>query len=100
MTWFAGIDVGSVTVKAVIISDGEVKAYKLIPAGSNYKAAAQKAMADALATAGLTLKDMANIIATGYGASNVDFASQQVTDISCWARGIHRTFPDVRTVIA
>ena len=99
MTWFAGIDVGSVTVKAVVISDGEVKAYKLIPAGSNYKAAAQKAMADALAQAGLTLKDMANIIATGYGASNVDFASQQVTDISCCARGIHRTFPDVRTVI-
>jgi predicted CoA-substrate-specific enzyme activase len=99
MAWFAGIDVGSVSVKAVVIDDGEVKAYHLTPAGANYRVAAQKAMEEALAKAGLSLKDMANIVATGYGASNVEFASQQVTDISCCARGISHVFPAVRTVI-
>jgi len=99
MAWFAGIDVGSVSVKAVIIDDGEIKAYHLTPSGANYRVAAQKAMEEALAKAGLSLKDMANIVSTGYGASNVDFASQQVTDISCCARGISHVFPAVRTVI-
>ena len=99
MAWFAGIDVGSVTVKAVITDNGEIKAYSLTPAGSNYKLAAQRAMTEALAKAGLSLKDIANIVATGYGANTVDFASQQVTDISCCARGINCIFPEVRTVI-
>lgn len=99
MAWFAGVDVGSVTVKVVITENGEIKAYHLTPAGSNYRVAAQKAMEEALAEAGLSLEDMANIVATGYGASNVESASQQVTDISCCARGISHTFPAVRTVI-
>ena len=49
--------------------------------------------------AGLGRQDIALTIATGYGAVNVPFASQQVTEISCQARGIRQIFPSVRTVI-
>ena len=82
MVLFAGVDAGSVTAKAIIVEDGQIKAYHMTPAGSNYRVAAQNAMDEALAKAGLSLKDIANIVATGYGANTVDFANQQVTDIS------------------
>ncbi len=99
MAFFAGIDVGSVTTKAVIVADGELGVYHVAPSGANYRLAAQKVMEEALAKAGLALDDLAYIVATGYGAANADFAAQQVTDISCCARGVNRLFPQVRTVI-
>jgi predicted CoA-substrate-specific enzyme activase len=99
MAYFAGIDVGSVTTKAVIVEDGELKFYHVHSSGSNYKLAALKVMEEALAKAGLCLDDLAYIVATGYGAGNAEFANEQVTDISCCARGINRLFPAVRTVI-
>ncbi|MFQ5924548.1 MAG: acyl-CoA dehydratase activase [Dehalococcoidia bacterium] len=99
MAFFAGIDVGSVTTKVVITRDSELTAYHVIPSGANYKMAAQKAMEEVLAKAGLSLEDIAYIVATGYGAGNVEFANQQVTDITCCAKGVNRLFPAVRTII-
>ena len=47
MVLFAGVDAGSVTAKAIIVEDGQIRAYHMTPAGSNYRVAAQNAM-DAL----------------------------------------------------
>jgi predicted CoA-substrate-specific enzyme activase len=38
-------------------------------------------------------------VATGYGRVAVAFADRQVTEISCYARGIHHLYPQVQTVI-
>ena len=99
MAWFLGVDVGSVTTKAVVTKDNELVAYQTMPSGSNYKIAAERVVTEALAKAGLSSEDIAYAVATGYGANNVDIASQQVTDISCCARGVSRLFPSVRTII-
>lgn len=99
MAWFMGIDIGSVTSKGVIIKDGELSVYHLIPSRSNYRTAAQEVKRELLAKLGLSLEDITNTIATGYGAGNVPFASQQVADIVCSARGISRIFPLARTLI-
>jgi predicted CoA-substrate-specific enzyme activase len=99
MAWFLGVDVGSVTTKAVVTKDSELVAYQTMPSGSNYKIAAERVVTEALAKAGLSSEDIAYAVATGYGANNVDIASQQVTDISCCARGVSRLFPSVRTII-
>lgn len=99
MAYFMGIDVGSVTTKAVIIKDGELGVSLMIPSGANYKTAAQRATEEILAKGGLSLSDIAYIIATGYGAGSCDLARERVSDISCCARGIHHWFPSVRTVI-
>ena len=99
MAYFMGIDVGSVTTKAVIVKDGELIVHHMIPSGANYRNAAQRGREEVLAKGGLSPSDIAYTIATGYGASNADFADHRVTDISCCARGVHRLFPSVRTVI-
>jgi len=99
MAWFMGIDIGSGASKGVIIKDGELLAYHILPSGVNYKTAAQKLRKKLLTKVGLSVKDIAGTVATGYGSSNLPFASQQVTDLPCCARGINSIFPSVRTVI-
>ena len=38
-------------------------------------------------------------MATGYGRIAIDYADSQVTEISCYARGINQLHPEVRTII-
>ena len=99
MAYFMGIDIGSGSSKGVITKDGELLAYHLLPSGVNYRAAAEKLREELLAKAELTPEDIDYTVATGQGSANVTFCNQQVTDIRCCARGIHKTFPSVRTVI-
>jgi len=99
MAWFIGIDIGSVTSKGVITEDGKLKAYQLIPSGTNYRATAQRLREELLGKAGVSLAEIANTVATGCGADSVDFADRQVSDIVCCAQGINAIFPTARTVI-
>ncbi len=99
MLYFMGIDIGSGASKGVIIKDGELLAYHLLPSGVNYRVAAQKLQEELLAKAGLSPEDIAYTVATGQGSGNVPFSKKQITDIRCCARGINSVFPSVRTVI-
>jgi predicted CoA-substrate-specific enzyme activase len=44
-------------------------------------------------------EDMAYILATGYGRNSIDWVDQQMSELSCHARGAYFVFPDVHTVI-
>ena len=99
MVYAAGIDIGSAFSKAVIVTEGEVVSSHIMPSGGNYQLTADEVIKQALDKAKLSLKDIAYTVATGYGAANVSFAQQVVTDISCQGRGIYYLFPSVRTVI-
>lgn len=93
-----GVDIGSAYSKAVVLNDKKFSHYTL-PSGGNYKAIAEKVISGALSTAGLHPEEVAIMIATGIGASWVSSAQKQATDISCYAKGVHHLFPDVRTII-
>ncbi len=95
----AGIDVGSLTAEVVIMEGGKILHYIIRPTGSNSKSAAEKAMNEALQKAGLQLKNIQHIIATGYGRVSIEFADKCVTEITCHGRGAHYWSPLVRTVI-
>ncbi|MEE8353551.1 MAG: acyl-CoA dehydratase activase [Dehalococcoidales bacterium] len=99
MAYFMGIDIGSTTTKGVVTCDGEVVARHLILSGTNYRSAADELTEELLALAGTTRRELVGTVATGQGAANAVFSDRQVTDILCCARGIHRVFPTVRTVI-
>ncbi len=96
----AGVDVGSVSTQAVIMTDGKLYAYANMRTGSDSPASARKAMGWALEGTGLTLADIQYCVGTGYGRVNVPFAQRAITEIACHARGANFIYgPTVRTVL-
>lgn len=87
-SYLGGIDVGSCTTKAVILSeDGVVVARQVRFSGTNFLVAARAAWEDCLREAGLTMEDVSAVCSTGYGRKNVPFAKASMTEISCHGRG-------------
>ncbi len=95
----AGCDVGSLTVKAVIMKNDEILGSELIPATTKAVQSAQKVMDKLLARLELSLEDIDFCISTGYGRNIIPFADANVSEISCHARGAHFLAPSVRTII-
>ncbi len=95
-----GIDIGSLSTDAVLINEKkEIVAYEVIATGASSKKACDKIFTHILDTAKLEAKDLAYIVATGYGRIKVPFANEVVTEITCHAKGANHFFPDARTVI-
>ena len=95
----AGVDIGSLTAKAVVLRDGDILGYAVMPAGADVGAVAERALSAALGRAGATRADLAAIVSTGYGRARVPLAGKTVTEITCDARGTHHLFPEARMVI-
>lgn len=96
-----GIDIGSITAKAVIldVKDKSVVGNLLMPTGFNTKETAKKLVDKLLKKLELNMENIAYTVSTGYSRKNVDFSSQQVTEITCQAKGIFFLFPNARTII-
>ena len=96
----AGVDVGSVSTQAVIMTDGKLFAYSSMRTGSDSPDSARNAMNWALEGTGLALDDIQYCVGTGYGRVNVPFAQRPITEIACHARGANFIYgPTVRTVL-
>jgi len=95
----AGIDVGSVSGEAVLVANGRVVAHGTVPTGSSSRLAGERALALALAQAGVGAADLGYVVATGYGRAAVAGARRTVTEITCHARGAWHLIPDAATVI-
>jgi len=95
-----GCDVGSATGKAVIMKNGTVASYVIIPSTTRPEVTARTAMDEAVEKAGLSsIEDLDYIVSTGYGKLKVPFASGNISEISCHARGAQWLCPIVRTVV-
>lgn len=95
----AGIDIGSVNSKALILIDGEpISSCEIrtqIPGES-----AQKVIKEALRKINLNLDDIHYIVATGCGSSQVSFANKTLSEISCVAKGAIKIWGrSVRTIL-
>ena len=94
-----GIDVGSTSSKAVILKNGkELVSHAVIPLGTGTVGPEQVYQQVFLNTT-LSISDIAWTVATGYGRLNCSYANQQISELSCHAKGIHFLIPDVRTII-
>ena len=100
MDYAIGIDIGSTASKCVILADGkELVSKSLIPVGAG-TSGPQRAISDVLENAGLKREDMGYVLATGYGRNSMlEIADQQMSELSCHARGASFLFPEVHTVI-
>lgn len=94
-----GIDVGSITTKAVLISGGQVIGSGLAPSGYRPEESARNALAEALKGLVIDRDKIARVVATGYGRKSVSFADKAITEISCHAEGASFLIPSVRFVI-
>jgi len=97
----AGIDIGSLTAKAVIMdSNQKILSGKVIQRGIIVdENSAKDCFQEALDEAKLDRNDIAFTVSTGYGRKMIGFGDKDVTEISCHARGAYYKNPDVRTII-
>jgi predicted CoA-substrate-specific enzyme activase len=95
-----GLDIGSTTGKAVVMKDGDIVASHLIATTPVPQRTATLVMDETIAKAGLSsMEQLDNIVSTGYGRLQIDFASENVSEISCHAKGAHWMAPSTRTVV-
>ena len=99
MKYSLGIDIGSSFAKAVVLEKGNMLSYTVMPSGGNFAETARKVSESAIEKAAISDTDVSATIATGYGASTVDFADRTVADISCHAAGVYHLFSSARTVM-
>ncbi|MET1124373.1 MAG: acyl-CoA dehydratase activase [Archaeoglobaceae archaeon] len=92
----AGVDVGSLTAKCVIVEDGKVLAYSVAKVSPDLEKSAERVFEEAVKKAGVEVE---YVVATGYGRKKVSFADRTVTEITCHALGAKHVFPNCRTVI-
>jgi predicted CoA-substrate-specific enzyme activase len=95
----AGVDIGSTASKATILCDGRIAAQTISASSTNPARTARDVYLDALSRAGVRLDDVAFVVGTGYGRSQVPFADKNVSEITCHGRGAHHLHPAARTVI-
>ena len=96
----AGIDLGSATGKAVIMKDGDIVGSCVVAASARPLETANTVMAKALEEAGVpSVEHLENVVSTGYGRLKIPYASENVSEISCHAKGAHWMVPSIRTVI-
>lgn len=97
-----GIDIGSTASKCVLLADGkEVVGKSLIPFGAG-TSGPQRAIDEVLENSGKTMAEISYILATGYGRNKMlelEIAKEQMSELSCHAKGAHFLFPDVHTVV-
>lgn len=93
-----GIDLGSLTTKAVILGDNGILASSIRPSDDEAGASARAAIQEASNKAGLTDDDF-YIVSTGVGGKLVSLSRQQKAITTCLARGISFLCPSVRLAI-
>jgi (R)-2-hydroxyacyl-CoA dehydratese activating ATPase len=83
----AGVDIGSMTAKAVLFDDGKILASSVTPTGADCNAAAEKVLNECLKKIGKKKSDIKYTVATGYGRRAIDFGDESITEISANAKG-------------
>jgi predicted CoA-substrate-specific enzyme activase len=95
----AGIDVGALWTKALVLDDGRTVGSAVLPTWESGLRVAEDALAQALAPVRATPGDVVRVVATGAGKAEVGFATQRVTDAVCAARGVRSLVPGARGFI-
>jgi predicted CoA-substrate-specific enzyme activase len=97
--YVAGCDVGSLSAKAIIMSNGDVLASHVIFARPEPEESAREVMDKALGKAGLAIADIAYCVGTGYGRNSIPFANAVESEIICHGKGAQWLMPEVHMVI-
>ena len=96
----AGVDIGTTSAQAAIICDDQLFGYASVRIQSCFKKAADEAIAKALGSSGMTIKNAGAVGVTGFGKRNVEFATKSLDEVLCHGKGARFIYgPDVTTVV-
>jgi predicted CoA-substrate-specific enzyme activase len=95
----AGVDIGSLGTKTVILADGKILGSSIIRTDLDTVQNGENGLFSALQNAGIDREDLKYIVATGYGRISAPYAKRTITEITCHAKGVHFMHPATRTII-
>jgi len=72
---------------------------EIVVTGTSVQKSAMEAFQKAMAAIHLRRSDVSRVVATGYGRSNVDFADECITEITCHAVGLYSLIGAQGTII-
>ena len=98
-TFFAGIDIGSMTTKCVIVDQDDFLDSIVLQTESDPKTAGTNALESLLDKNGINRTDVLYILGTGYGRISLDFFDHTATELTCHAMGVRHVNPDVKGII-
>lgn len=101
MIVYAGCDVGSTTGKVVLIDENAtVLGWSVVRSARGPQATADRAFAEAFACAKLDpATPIAYTVSTGYGRTGITGAQEDISEISCHARGAFHVNNNVQTIV-
>ncbi len=95
----AGADVGSKTVKVVVLKDGKIAGKGIATAGLEAEGAWNKAWEDAIKEAGISRGDIKKTVATGARLKEVKGYDEEMSMVTADARAMHEINPEIRTIL-
>ncbi len=96
----AGVDLGSATGKAVVMKNNRIVSAAVMPATTHPEKTARAVLKTALEKAGIELaEEVKYVVGTGYGRYNVSFVNENISEITCHAKGASWMHPGARTIV-
>jgi predicted CoA-substrate-specific enzyme activase len=95
----AGIDIGSITAKAAVLSDCRILGSKVAFTGYNARQAGTDIFEALLKELEMDAPSIEKIVSTGYGRNSVTFADKAITEIICHGAGAYYLNPEIRSII-
>ncbi len=91
MRKFCGIDIGSTTVKVVIVNEqGEMAGHAIAPSGNNFYRSAQNILNQLMVQSGICQEEISCTVCTGYGRKLFVEADRTISEISANAIGARK----------
>lgn len=101
--YYGGCDIGSTTGKAAIIdANGIIVASAIVPREIDPEETAHAALEAAFKNCEAAIssyRDLAYFVGTGYGRTEVPFANENISEISCHAMGVFHCDKEIKTIV-
>jgi len=94
-----GIDVGTLTTKALILEDRNILSFFVLPTGNDISGTTANTIDETLKKACLSLNQISQIVATGVGKNHVPYPAKTAAEIRCDTAGAIFLHPSVKGLI-
>lgn len=97
--YFAGIDIGSLTGKVVILKDNDIFSSAIVRVKRNPVLTSEIVYEQALKNANLQEGEIKYCVGTGYGREKIPYADKTLSEITCHGTGAFQLDSSIRTII-